>query len=657
MMSLSEVARAFDGAKQQGAGWLARCPAHDDSTASLSISTGEGGRILLHCHAGCTFDSITRAAALKPEELSPANSNGKHSGTAKREVAAYDYHSESGELLYQSVRYEPKSFLQRTRNVSGGWNWKLNGVRRVLYRLPEIVAADPEQMVFVVEGEKDVDRLAAAGILATTNAGGASTNPNKSKWLPEYSQSLAGRRIVILPDNDVPGRAHGQAAAVASLESCTSVQWLELPGLPEKGDVSDWLDAGGTVEQLIELADAAPQWSSRIAGSIRARSSMPSVETEDPEAGPAKSAGPTDVTYRRFTIDDLLDGDFRIEFIIDGVLVSGQPLLIGGMQKTLKTNIILDAAVSLASKTPMLNEFQVNRRCRVAVMTGESGMGTIQETVSRIMRSKEVERDHVRDWLILSDELPQAADVRHHVAIEEFIKRDQIELIIIDPAYLSMPSEDSGNLFKQGPVLRMLTTVCRNAGASLALCHHTRPIPDFRPAELQDLAWAGFKEFARQWWMLNRREEFDPDGAGEHKLWLTVGGSAGFNSLWGLDIVEGKVTDGGGRRWDVSVTTANDARGETAKQREQVRSEAKVKNHAAKVEVMKERIADALRSVSGNADSLSGIRSRSGASGNSAAFTEAFAYLQRIGQLVECEVTKSNKQPYAGYRYVFSDAQ
>ncbi|MCI0354279.1 MAG: helicase RepA family protein, partial [Acidobacteria bacterium] len=81
--------------------------------------------------------------------------------------------------------------------------------------------------------------------------------------------------------------------------------------------------------------------------------------------------------------------------MIDGMFVAGQPLLIGGMQKTLKTNVLLDAAISLASGSPMLGKFEVARQVSVAVMTGESGMGTIQETVNRILAAKGIGREHV----------------------------------------------------------------------------------------------------------------------------------------------------------------------------------------------------------------------------------------------------------------------
>jgi hypothetical protein len=172
----------------------------------------------------------------------------------KRVVAAYDYRDEHGALLYQSVRFEPKGFNQRRPDGAGGWVYKLNGIRRVLYRLPELLTADPSQTVFIVEGEKDADRLADLGLVATTNAGGA------GKWRDEFSEFLRGRHIVIIPDKDTPGREHAKKVARSLQGVAASVRVLELPNLPPKGDVSDWLDAGGVVDELLVLAEAAPLW-------------------------------------------------------------------------------------------------------------------------------------------------------------------------------------------------------------------------------------------------------------------------------------------------------------------------------------------------------------------------------------------------------------
>jgi hypothetical protein len=136
---------------------------------------------------------------------------------------------------------------------NGDWDWKVTNVRRVPYRLPELIAADPAEPVFVPEGEKDVERLRALGLVATCNAGGA------GKWRAEYTEHFAGKTVIILPDNDDAGRKHAQQVHDQLSGITAKVAIVELPALPEKGDVSDWLAAGGTRDQLLALVEHSSQ--------------------------------------------------------------------------------------------------------------------------------------------------------------------------------------------------------------------------------------------------------------------------------------------------------------------------------------------------------------------------------------------------------------
>jgi len=192
----------------------------------------------------------------------------------------FDYKDETGTTLFQVVRVERRDtgksvkVWQRRPDASGGWVKKLGDVRRVPYRLPELVAASPGETVFVAEGEKKVELLRGWGLAATCSPGGA------GKWRDEYSKFLAGRDVVILPDNDpqaknkttgkllthpdgrpvLPGQDHAEAAARSVSRKARSVRVLMLPDLPPKGDVIDWAAAGGTKEQLVALAAGAPPW-------------------------------------------------------------------------------------------------------------------------------------------------------------------------------------------------------------------------------------------------------------------------------------------------------------------------------------------------------------------------------------------------------------
>ena len=227
---------------------------------AVDLSTG-----MWFCHADCAqggdvFDFLMRVEGLDfPQALealaefagvSPTE-GAAHTGTAgppkkatvkRRIVATYDYTDESGALLFQALRYEPKGFSQRRPADGGAWVYSLDGVRRVLYRLPEVQAAVAAgRIIHLVEGEKDADALHALGLCATCNPMGA------GKWDDTFSEVLAGAAVVILPDNDAPGRRHADQVARSLWGRAKRIRVVELPDLPEKGDVSDWLAAGGTL--------------------------------------------------------------------------------------------------------------------------------------------------------------------------------------------------------------------------------------------------------------------------------------------------------------------------------------------------------------------------------------------------------------------------
>ena len=169
-----------------------------------------------------------------------------------RVVAEYDYTDEDGCVVFQVCRMEPKTFRQRRPDPSaaGGWNWSVKGVRQVPYRLTDVLEAiAQDRTIFIAEGEKDVDQLWRAGIPATCNAGGA------GKWPEGLSEFFTGADVIVLPDNDDAGRNHAAVVGAALRQHARSVRTLPLPGLPPKGDVSDWLAAGNSAATLYDLAE------------------------------------------------------------------------------------------------------------------------------------------------------------------------------------------------------------------------------------------------------------------------------------------------------------------------------------------------------------------------------------------------------------------
>ncbi len=302
MTTAATIAKALDPEKfrKSGNGYVCRCPSHDDRNASLKISDSEDGKILVHCFAGCDRrDVIAEADKLgvwpkierkvraprKPprpanDQTPPAANDDEKPKVKPREVAKYEYFDhETGELLMQVVRFEPKDFRQRRPDPSrpGMWANNVSAEHRTLYNAPRAFRHD--KAVLVVEGEKDVDNLAEIGVVAVCNPGGA------GKWQPNYSEILRDKDVVLVPDIDPqmvkkatgepmfhvdgrpkhPGQDHADLVGAALQGVARSVKIVHLPDMPLGSDISDWLAAGGTRAQLSALIKAAPLWAPPVA--------------------------------------------------------------------------------------------------------------------------------------------------------------------------------------------------------------------------------------------------------------------------------------------------------------------------------------------------------------------------------------------------------
>lgn len=225
----------------------AQCPAHDDRNASLSIGrrTTDPPGLLLKCHKGCTAEDITAALGLTMADLfdEPA----QRARSQREVVATYDYVDEQGAVLFQVCRFEPKTFRQRRPDGAGGWTWGLGRARRVLYRLPAVLAAAAAgATVYVVEGEKDVAAVEKAGAVATCNPMGA------GKWHDGYTAALRGARVVVVRDRDDAGSAHA-AAVLDSLRAAGIDATLAEPAAGK--DTAEHLAAGHTLDQLVTVPD------------------------------------------------------------------------------------------------------------------------------------------------------------------------------------------------------------------------------------------------------------------------------------------------------------------------------------------------------------------------------------------------------------------
>lgn len=260
-MTLDELLGRLQGVRQSGGEYMALCPAHADDNASLGV-TEKDGRLLLKCFGGCETPDIVQALGIEMRDLF-TDARAKASVPKQKScvVATFSYTDADGVEVYQSRRWEPgfhgkpKSFTRHKPDGRGGYTNGMAGVPKVLYRLPEVLkAVRAGAPVYIAEGEKKADVLAGFGLAGTCNIGGS------CEWEASYTETLRGARVFILPDNDSAGMKHLEAVGRALQGVADSIRVVNLPGLPPKGDVVDWVRAGGTREELLSLCGQAEEW-------------------------------------------------------------------------------------------------------------------------------------------------------------------------------------------------------------------------------------------------------------------------------------------------------------------------------------------------------------------------------------------------------------
>ena len=230
---LEKALSKLEGIKKIHGGYQAKCPCHEDRHQSLSIAEKDG-KLMLYCHAGCSFENIIRTLNISRER----------ENNAPIITAIYDYTDLEGKLLYQVIRYHPKNFKQRRPDENGGWIWNLKGIKPTLYHLSEVRNATQEKkLIWIVEGEKDVDNLRKVGQIATTISGGAA-----SKWPPYLVPTFLDATVAIIPDNDNSGKKYAQYVANLLFGWCSSLKVIELP----VKDVTDYLSEK-SVDSLLNI--------------------------------------------------------------------------------------------------------------------------------------------------------------------------------------------------------------------------------------------------------------------------------------------------------------------------------------------------------------------------------------------------------------------
>ena len=442
-MTAEHIAKSLAG-KKSASGWMTRCPAHDDRNPSLSL-TERNGVVLVKCHAGC--DQAAVVSALKARGLWPE----RETESRSRIAAEYDYRDEDGKLLYQVVRCEPKNFFQRRPDGHGGWVNK-KGERQVLYRLREILEAP---IVFVVEGEKDVETLRAYGFVATTNAGGA-----KAPWLPEYTEALRGREVILIPDNDEPGRARVLKISRALVHNAAVVNVVALKNAK---DVSEWFEQGHSELELIALSREPGGCKIMLIADeadvdrLAANWELPDhAAASSPNArAPIKSVSEIP-SIRTFAAQ-------KIDFLVEGLIAAGTVTAITGDSGCGKSTFVTALASAVERGIPFA-ELQTQRR-PVLVLDRENPLSVTVERFNRLGI------DDSANFTVWGGRCPEEAPAPNSPIVTRWVESlDPKPLIVIDSLVAFNPG-DENDATQMRAFMQELRRLA-DTGATVIVLHH-----------------------------------------------------------------------------------------------------------------------------------------------------------------------------------------
>jgi archaellum biogenesis ATPase FlaH len=532
---------------------LAHCPGHEDNKQSLSIKEGDKGA-LIHCFAGCAPADI-----LKPMGLTLADlfDDRQVQTEAQQSEIYYDYCDEDGNLLNQVVRTVPKGFRQRRPDGKGGWHWNLEGVRRVMYRLPELKRA-----TLLVEGEKDADNLWRLKLPATTTLGGSSA------WKPEFAEQLvdAGvKRLGILPDNDAPGMKYAYAVAKDCHEAGIHVSIIQLPGLGPKEDVSDFISRAahprGDLIRAIQAFQAHP--TAPLSDDADLAAALEGI----PGWSPEQQAPQTKSRWRKGTDLDKTP----ITYLVDQMIPKGMLGSISGRDKRGKSLLGLEIAKSILTGQPFLGEFKVDAgNGKVFMILMDDPENLISDRLTKLGIV-----DHANLWLKTRNDVPEIIEEKPGASVEflkelaEEMKAERPALVLIDALYILIPAsarsggdpQNSSGVMK--PIMQALDEVCNaSPGTTVGVViHHNKANSDLAGSATirQMLKWILMLELPKKYEKNVQGGRTTPD-----RILQLDKVKTGRSQEWGLRIIS---TPEGGAAWvmaDIDELEASDKKKDKA---------------------------------------------------------------------------------------------
>ncbi len=399
--------------------------AYCESWASLSISEGDDGRVLLKCFAGCDNSDICRKLGIGMRDLFP------DAGRRRRvEVAVYQYRDAAGKLVYEKVRYEPKDFRLRRPDGKGGYIYHLEGVQPLLYNLPALMK---RKSALFVEGEKDCETARRLSLVATTSGGTGS-------WRQEFAERFQNKRLCIIADADPAGR---KLARQVLSDTSPLAEMVKLIEMPRVKDLTEWVEKGGTREKLLELIQAVPVVT---AADLEAQ--------HEPE--PRSAEG-----FKLTLLGDLLaEPEEETTWLLDGILPAAGVALLAGKPKAGKSTLARCLALAVARGESFLNRITV--RGAVLYLALEEKRSEVKKHFEALGATGEEE------ILIHAEHAPAGA----LAAAREAIRQHKPVLVIVDPLLKFARVKDANDYAQVTAALEPLLVMARGSGAHLLLVYH-----------------------------------------------------------------------------------------------------------------------------------------------------------------------------------------